>query len=297
MRPLRPGIPGPMKITTLKAILFLAAFTTCNPPANSQHNDVEAGLYNIGIGSVLGGIGALINKKSSESTSKTFLKGLTQGALGGYMVFESKRLLRDLANEGDYSYVWPSKLVNSAGTSIIENAAANRNFWERWHLHLGFNRIEISTKDQWKLKYRILPASFATTLYFFTNSRFNLHKSLQLGTVVFSKEEISIREDMQARGAAATNVIVLRDDLSSVRTEAHELVHTYQYESFSGINSFLEKPSYELQQESSFFKAYSRIFHTDFNAALTSGLYSIENLMNREHRDNLFEKEAYYFTY
>lgn len=157
--------------------------------------------------------------------------------------------------------------------------------------------MEISTKEQWKLKYRILPTPFGTTLFFITNSKFNLNKSLQLGTLVFSKKGISIREGMQARGAAATNAILLRDDLSLVRTGAHELVHTHQYESFSGINSFLEKPSHELQQESSFFKASSRIFHTDFNAALTSGLYSIENLMNREHRDNFLEQEAYYFTH
>ena len=48
---------------------------------------------------------------------------MAQGALGGYLVYESKNLLRKITLEKELAYSWPAKLVNSAGISIIENAA------------------------------------------------------------------------------------------------------------------------------------------------------------------------------
>src|SRR5690606_15007191 len=120
--------------------LFIAyCFGSPNFSCFAQKNDLQYGLLNIGIGGVIGGIGAVINKEPDQRFDKTLLKGFTQGALGGYLVFESKRLVREFARDRDYNYIWPSKLINAAGSSIIENAAANRDLWARWHLSLGFN--------------------------------------------------------------------------------------------------------------------------------------------------------------
>ena len=49
---------------------------------NAQSNDVESALYNIGFGSVLSTVGAVINKKCNQSLSDVIKKSLWQGALG-----------------------------------------------------------------------------------------------------------------------------------------------------------------------------------------------------------------------
>ena len=106
----------------------------------SQETKTEMALYNIGLNSVFSGIGALLNKKPNEKWHKVLLKGMGQGALGGYLIYESKNLIGDINNKKAWEYSWYGKIVNSAGTSIVENASSNRDFWEKWHLNFGFNR-------------------------------------------------------------------------------------------------------------------------------------------------------------
>ena len=264
--------------------------------SQAQNNDFEAGLFNVGIGSVLGGIGAVINKEPQEKFGKTLLKGLGQGALGGYLVFESKRLVREFAKSGNYGYVWPSKIVNSAGTSIIENAAANRDFWTRWHLNIGFNRFEVYTNESFKMSYRIMPFAFYSAVANATEGDFNLRKSLKLGTFVFTANEIKMPNGKNASGFNRTNSIVVVNNLKGASTEAHEIIHTYQYESFSGINSFLDRNQKNFSNHSKIYKKYSKIFYTDFNAIFHSGLYVIETWNAKKYKDNFFEEEAFYFS-
>ena len=117
----------------------------------AQKNDLQYGLVNVAIGSVVGGVGAIINKKPEEKFGKTVLKGIVQGGFGGYLVFESKRLLHEFSKTKNYNYIWPSKIVSAAGSSIIENAAANKDFCARWHINFGFNRFEVDTKDNFRI--------------------------------------------------------------------------------------------------------------------------------------------------
>ncbi len=117
------------KYKTMKnRILFLIVLFSTNS-SYSQSNDTEAALYNVGFGGITGAIGAVINKKPDEKFGKVLLKGLWQGALGGYVTFESKRIIRHAWEEEDWKLYWASKFVNAAGNSIKENAANNRN----WH--------------------------------------------------------------------------------------------------------------------------------------------------------------------
>jgi hypothetical protein len=72
--------------------------------SKAQNNDFEAGLFNVGIGSIVGGLGAVINKQPQEKFGKTLLKGMGQGALGGYLVFESKVIAGRIAKEENLTY-------------------------------------------------------------------------------------------------------------------------------------------------------------------------------------------------
>lgn len=221
------------------------------------------------------------------------MKGLGQGALGGYLVFESKRLIREFAETGDYNYVWPSKIVNSAGTSIIENAAANRDFWARWHLNIGFNRIEVDTKDNFRLSYRIMPFSFLATGYAATQGKLDINTSIKIGAFTFRKKI----ENNEPYGSALANAIIINRGITGNLALPHEIIHNYQYESFSGINSYFPKLESKYTNElkvSSFYKFYQKIFHTDYNYFVNKALYSIAGFQG--YSNNIFELEAEYYT-
>ena len=221
------------------------------------------------------------------------LKGLGQGALGGYLVFESKRLVREFSRSGNFDYVWPSKIVNSAGASIIENAAANRDFWARWHLNIGFNRIELNTKENFKLSYRVMPFSLISTIYASSKGKFDLETSARLGTFVFRK--MRLKDD--PLGSAPANVIILARGYEGDMAMAHEIIHTYQYERTSGFNNFFTKAERSISDKiglSEFYNFYNKIFYNDYNYILNTLIYLMAD--NRGHANNFFEDEARYFS-
>lgn len=114
----------------IKIIAFVIIFLV-SKNSISQENKTEMAFYNIGLGSFVGGIGAIINKKPNEKTGKVFLKGLWQGGLGGYFVYESKNFLLKIPKHNKLEYSWGAKFINSIGTSIIENASLNKDFWDK----------------------------------------------------------------------------------------------------------------------------------------------------------------------
>ena len=46
---------------------------------------------------------------------------------------------------------------------MIENASSNRKLFEQLHINIGFNRLEFYTKENFKIKYKIMPVAFVTT--------------------------------------------------------------------------------------------------------------------------------------
>jgi len=279
----------------LKFSVYLLLFLFLNIPFKStaQNNDFEAGLFNIGVGSVLGGVGAIINKEPEQKFGKTLLKGLGQGALGGYLVFESKRLVRKFSKSGNYNYVWPSKIVNSAGTSIIENAAANRDFWERWHLNIGFNRFEVNTKENFRLSYRIMPFNLLATGYYAISSKPDWDLSLKTGTFVFRTNKIEVGKELNYSGQTLGNVIVLLNNIQGKLSLPHELVHGYQFEQISGFNSMFIKTEKRYAENFPVLKTYQKIFHTDYHFVLGSLIYFISN--PQLSHNGFIESEARYF--
>lgn len=279
--------------TSLILVLFLILGST---RANAQDSDLEFGLLNVGVSSIIGGVGAVINKQPEQKFGKVLLKGFAQGALGGYVVFESKRMLREFSRTENYAYVWPSKIVNAAGNSIIENAASNQNFWEQWHLNIGFNRFDIYTKNNFRLQYRVMPFSLESAIYGFINYSFDASESLKLGTIVFRGETIEIKGNTNFNAASRDNIIFLKSS-TTIPSKAHELVHTYQYEQYSGIKAYFNKVSNKLESKSKIYNFYTKYFYTDFNAPLIFLFYQTESKRADRYEDNIFEKEAYYFTY
>ena len=260
---------------------------------SQDKNYVGAGLYNIGFGGVVAGVGAVINKTPNQKTGKQFLKGFGQGALGGYLLFESKRMVGRFAKTGNYAYVWPSKLVNSAGASIIENAAANNSFGKQWHLNFGFARFEMRTKDSLNFRCKIMPFALGGVIYGFANGKLAISETLKTGSFVFAP--INFYEKKGVLGRADANTIIYQKDnefYSNESTIGHELIHTFQYENYSGFNAYLDKPVQKLRVKKSWLEKYEKIVYTDFNYLLFRALYNL----NQNYDTNLYEKEAVFYT-
>ncbi len=285
-----------------RCYLFSIFFLIFSSPLKTfgQDSVIEAGILNIGIGSLIGGVGAIINKQPQEKFGNVLINGMGKGAVGGYMIFESKRLIRNFEKTGDYSYVWPSKLINAAGSSIIENAAANRPISERWHLTLGFTRWELSTKENFKLSFRIMPLSLVGTVITATKGDFSFDRSIKTGNFVYTTDHIENKiPDTGFTSGQVTffgSAILILNTWEGETALSHEIIHMYQNESLMGINQYLNKPLKELSQNISYYRLYSKIFYTQYNALVMGGLYNLASLGKGGYSGNFFEQEAKYFT-
>lgn len=257
----------------------------------TQQNKTEMALYNIGLGSFVGGIGAVINKNPNEKTGKVFLKGFLQGGLGGYLVYESKNFILKIPDNNKLEYAWGAKLINSMGSSIIENASLNQDFWDVWHLNIGFNRIEVHTKNKIKVKYKVMPVALLLTGIYAYGNKFELDKSLKTGEVIFS-----VSDNFEHAGATWGKLILINESrLNDFDIIAHEIIHSYQYEDFNFINSFIYKPRFELLNKSKFGQRLNKYLYFDLQAPIFGGLYLLEN-GGKNYYDNFFEYEAGFFS-
>ncbi|WP_141402390.1 hypothetical protein [Sediminicola luteus] len=244
-------------------------------------------LYNVGLGAVVGGIGAIINKTKTEKTAHVFVKGFAKGALGGFLVYESKSLIRNIEKHQKLEYSWPAKIVNAAGTSIIEGAALNNRFLSTWHLHIGFNRLELKSSDTWKLRYKVMPVSFVYTSYAAFGNKFEWENTLRAGEIMFSNASMS------DGGFNYANVFVYNSSLPYYKAIiAHEIIHTYQYYDFNFVNAFIHKPISRLEGNSDFLKRLEPILYYDLQNPVFRVFYNLEGTDNVNFHDNFFEYEA-----
>ena len=264
--------------------------------SKAQANDTEAFLYNISIGGLFGTIGSLINKKPEDKTSKLILKGFTQGALGGYLTFESKRLLRVAVKHENSNYYWGSKIVNAAGNSIIEGTALNRKFGEQWNMNIGFLRLEFKPSGEKKFQPRIMPIALTFTVGVALQTKFEINKSLKTGQFIFSTDDKRF-DETGSIGVAFPGCIVLKDEnKDQLDLMSHEIVHLYQDYDFNVFNSYIDKPIKKLSEKTNFTQLMNKIFYYDFHQIPLSIVYDIESNGNYYY-DNHFEHEAGYYSY
>jgi len=278
------------KITTFLIFSFFYQLSA------AQRNDTQAGLYNIGLGSLTGGIGAMINKKPDEKLGKVFVKGLWQGALGGYAVFESKRMVRLIHKNNELGFAWPSKILNAAGTSIVENAAANRNLWEKWHINYGFSRIEIHVKDKFSVRYKVMPVALVYTVGIALQTKFELGQTLQTGHFIFSSNTKRWEETNSDAIAYPGNIVYKPGEPGFNNILSHEIIHLYQFNDVNGFNAYLDKPYSYLNKNSQSFTTVNKWVYLDVNNILQQYLYLLANKNRVYYYDNYFEHEAGYYS-
>ncbi len=281
-----------MNLKKIAIYLFIIFQTN----AICQNTKQEFGLYNVGLGSIVGGIGAIINKKPNEKTGKVFLKGIWQGALGGAIIYQSKLLVGQIAEKQDFAYAWPASLTNSIGNSIIENACLNKNFYEQINFNVGFNRFEVYPNNNFKLKYKIMPVSLVLLGYLAVQSKFEPEISMKTGQFVFSNSNFRLQNIDNYRGFALGNIISFNPKfVESTSTFSHELIHVFQYYEYNFLSKLTKKPIDNLFKNSNFYKNASKFIYSDAEGALLlRTLYKAEFKTGSKERyyENFFEREA-----
>lgn len=281
-------------------VLFFCFLITIN--VHSQANDSEALLYNISIAGVFGTIGSLINKKPQEKTGQVVLKGFAQGSFGGLITFGGKSLLRETQRQEDWKYIWGAKILNAAGTSIKENAAMNRDFWEYWHINIGFNRIEFETKNKFQVHYKLMPIAFVYTVGAFTKVNFDINSSLKTGEFIFYSR--SQFKNTNTTAVTLPGIIVydknVYENISTTdayryKIITHEIIHIYQSNDYSVLNTYYQKPLNRFAKKNKTINFMNNHINLDLHYIPLRASYLIEN-NNTNYYDNFFEHEAGYFS-
>lgn len=274
------------------SILYISSST-------AQSNDTEAALYNVGFGAVFSTVGAIINKDSDVPMGKVITKSLWQGALGGYITFESKRILREAVRQDEWGYFWVAKLVNAAGTSIKENAALNDDFYDRWHINIGFNRVEFNTKDKFSVNYRLMPISFGYVIDAFFRYDFEVESTLKIGEFMFSTDkDLGSNPFFEVSAASNPGYIVTKSNfIDLIDLQAHEVIHKYQFNDFTIFNTYLDQVNFKFWNKSNTLDFINRHLYIEYHFAISRPLYILEReTSNDSYYDNFFEHEAEYFS-
>ncbi|HEY1038895.1 MAG TPA: hypothetical protein VGF30_05785 [Bacteroidia bacterium] len=243
-------------------IILLFSWSTIFPfNIKAQNYAGKSYAYNALIGAFSGGVGSLINKHPGQKWHKAFAKGFVTGLAGGSIVFGGKKLNYFVGKKQSLGYAWLSRAAFSAGNSIIENAAANRNFWEVWHYDIAFVRIEFVTKNL-TVTPRFMPSTFGGTVFMAIHGKLDAKTSLRSGTLTFRTP--SIRYSPNFVASTPTNGILFTDTLRAGSTfyyvYGHEMIHTFQFQEFSACNYFLKPVTNKWENNPKFKKLHKWIY-------------------------------------
>ncbi len=273
----------------IKKVLYLLLFIGFSfPELRSQNIEAKVIAYNALAGGLSGGIGALINKKKDQKWHRAFIKGFVVGLGGGTIAYSGKKLNSLIAKNQNLGYAWVSRAVFSAGNSIVENAAANRDFWAQWHYDIGFIRLEIKTNGPFSVIPRFMPSTFGGIVFMASNSQsFDASTSLRSGTLTFRTDHIRYAPNLVA--STASNGVLFVDTLTGganfCNTYAHEMGHVFQFQEFSGVNTWFNPLAQKWKANSAGFDKLSKWIYFDFNYEMMLGNYFI---IQRGYRGQLY---------
>lgn len=230
---------------------------------------------NIGVNAVMGGIGALVNKKDGEKGHKVFLKGMAVGGAGGGISYLGKAMTYQINVKQNSSYAWLARLTHSAGSSITQNAMDNRDFWSRWYIHLGLARLEYDLDDR-KFRARVLSSAVITNLALATQSKLDLGLSLRSGAMVYRREGNYVFGLGSAPAYGLATAIGMSDNIRPedfYEVFAHEIVHSLQFDHFVWINPLLSRTDRRWKSNHKLYRQLSKYVYLDLNGPTIYGLY------------------------
>ncbi|MEM7372142.1 MAG: hypothetical protein AAF587_26225 [Bacteroidota bacterium] len=257
---------------------------------------VDFAFLNLGLNACVGGLGALINKHPGEKAHRVFLKGFGQGLLGGTLSYYGKGFTYQIHKHNQLRYSYLAKLTHAAGASITQNAACNRNFWERWHLNVGLFRLEYEVLNK-QFHMRILPSTVVAAIAVGSQSKLNLRHSLAMGTVIMEKDGDFTVNGLSGRAIGYSTIIGI--DQNIVGEEfyylmAHEALHTLQYDHMIWLNPLFYKPDKQWKKDLKWYQQLSKYLYFDLNGISIWTLYFLQR--NQPWECRWIEREADIFS-
>lgn len=232
-------------------------------------------INNVVINGFLGGVGALINKRDGENGFRVFLKGIGQGCLGGAFQTLGNEMVYKINSQQNLTYAWPARITSSIGNSISQNAASNINFWERWHLNLGFFRFDYKVKEK-SFQARLSPTALVGTGIAASQGKFSLSKTLQTGILIFESKDLVWSLGGRSIGVAAYSSIAFDKNVTGQEFYsliAHEVVHVMQYENIVWINPMFNKLDNRMKQDNERYNNLSKYIYFDLNGLAFTSTY------------------------
>ena len=281
-----------------KIIILCVAFTMNCRGMYAQHYQAESVVYNAVLGGISACMGAIINKKKEQKWQDLFVKNFAIGAGGGLLMFTGKKINTLIAHENNIGYGWLSRSVFSAGVSIIENAASGRKFWSVWHYDIGFVRLEYDCEER-HFQPMGMPLSLSATRFLAANGSLDVKTTMSSGTLTFRTRRISYQPKLV--GSTVTNAFLLSDTLTKGRvfydTYAHEMIHSFQFSEFSGVNHFFKPFIKKWETNSPTFKKAHRWVYGDLNhEMMLLNYFVIQGGARRNYCKNFLENEAEFLT-
>lgn len=256
----------------------------------------EFTIANIGINGVVGGVGALVNKRKGEKGLKVFWKGFGQGCLGGAFQILGKELTYQISSKEELSYAWAARITNSVGNSITQNAASNINFWEKWHFNLGILRFDYEIAGN-KFRARLFPSSIYGTIVTARQGKLNLKRTLQTGIMIYERNGYVQLFGGPADGVGVVSSIAVNKNIVGggyYDLMAHEVLHILQYDNLVWGNSLLIRLDNKLKNSSKLYQKASKFIYFDLNGLTILGLYLAQ--INRPWECRYIEREADHYS-
>ncbi len=225
-------------------------------------------------GGLMGGTGAIFNKKENQTRGNAFLHGFIKGCIGGSVVFTGKYLVYQIKDKESYAMAWPAKIIHSAGASIIENAAKNKVIYDNWALDIGPGRIDVNYKGKISPRLQLF-ALGGMALTFIQGSKFDFIKTIQMGTPYFYNYDM--KNHLTAGNTNINSMSINKATFeynkknntfdkhpdTPFNVSGHELIHCFQYREYLSINY-------------SYFKNNQKFIYIDAPAFLPAYLLSPE---------------------
>lgn len=276
----------------MKKIIFVFTLLSFNLTVAQYdfNNKTEVAVFNMISSGFVGGIGAMINNKEEQNLFKRFYKGFYKGTISGLVIYSGKEMISNYSKTNNYTYLWGSKMLVFTGVSMLENTVNNKKLFENLHFNIAFVRFDMNTNN-FKIKPKIMPVSLGISLWLATKYKVDYKLSLYSGNIVFWGKR------KNAYGTAIGNNILISRYSKKYPIElvmSHEMIHVYQLNFFSSLNTFYFNAEKKLFGNSKFYQTYSRCFYTDYNKISFSSVYQLTTFYVGKKNKNIFESEAYY---
>ncbi len=200
------------------------------PPCNQRYPRWTGEATSLGVNALLGGISAGVLR---ELRGGSFRDGFFRGAVGGSMIYVSKRVV---AGEFDGAGLIGREL-GAVGASVVRNAGEGRGMFEELVLPIGPSRLYVNTQ---RGAVRLVPdlTAIAWTISGIVEPELRLdwRESLSSGTPVFFADDriiIISADSNHVGGLTNSGVIMLANvpafgpDVARINLK-HERVHVVQ---------------------------------------------------------------------